>query len=156
MPFFFKNTISLLYSILMNEFITVRSLLEDNKKRLKLKLICSVNGLNKKIISAELHRPGLALAGFTDTFTHNRIQLLGNTEISYLSNMPEEQLRKSIDKVMEFEIPVIIVTSKNKIPKYLVQAATRRYVPIISSPFQTTEFMLLLGDYLQNTFAAKT
>ena len=87
----------------MNEFITIRKLLEDNKKKLKLKLICSVNGLNKKITSSELHRPGLALSGFTGTYTYHRIQILGNTEISYLSQLSEEKLQESIDKIFEFK-----------------------------------------------------
>ena len=84
----------------MNDFITVRSLLESNKRRLKLKLLCSVNGLNKKIVTGELHRPGLALSGFTGTFTYNRIQILGNTEISFLNELSDDELQKSIDKVV--------------------------------------------------------
>jgi HPr kinase/phosphorylase len=139
----------------MNEFITVRKLLEDNKGKLKLKLVCSVNGLNKKISSSELHRPGLALSGFTGTYTYHRIQILGNTEGSFLAQLSEEDLQKSIDKIFEFNLPVIIVTSGNKPPKYLLQAATRRYVPILTTPIQTTEFSHLLTDYLQTIFAPK-
>lgn len=137
----------------MNEFITVRDLLEENKQRLKLKLICSVNGLNKKIASSEIHRPGLALTGYTDTFTYHRIQILGNTEMSYLSQLGENEFQKSIDKLFEFDLPVVIVTSGNKAPKYLVQVATRRYVPVLTTPTGTTEFSHLLADYLQTMFA---
>jgi HPr kinase/phosphorylase len=137
----------------MNEFITVRSLLESNKRRLKLKLICSINGLNKKIVTGELHRPGLALSGFTGTFTYNRIQILGNTEISYLKELSEEELNKSIDKVLEFPIPVIVVTSGNKPPDYLLKIATRRYIPVLTTSMQTTDFSHLLADYLQRQFA---
>ena len=157
MPFIlFRVTFLYYITRLMNDFITVRSLLESNKKRLKLKLICSVNGLNKKIVSSEIHRPGLALSGFTDTFTYHRIQILGNTEISYLNQLSEEGLKKSIDKIMEYALPVIIITSQNEPPDYLVQTATRRYIPIIATPIQTTEFSHLLGDYLQTKFAPKT
>jgi len=137
----------------MNEYITVRSLLESNKSRLKLKLLCSVNGLNKKIVTGELHRPGLALSGFTGTFTYNRIQILGNTEISYLKEFSESELHKSIDKLLEFPIPVIIITSGNKPPDYLIQVATRRYIPVLTTSIQTTEFTHLLADYLQREFA---
>lgn len=139
----------------MNEFITIRKLLEENQKKLKLKLICSVNGLNKKITSSELHRPGLALSGFTGTYTYHRVQILGNTEISYLEQLSEQELQKSIDKIFEFNIPVIIVTSDNKAPEYMIQTATRRYVPVLSTPIQTTEFSHLLADYLQTVFAPR-
>ncbi len=139
----------------MNEYITVRALLETNKRRLKLKLLCSVNGLNKKIVNAELHRPGLALSGFTGTFTYERIQILGNTEISFLKEMPNDALRKSIDKLLDFAIPVIIITSGNKPPAYLVEVATRRYIPILTTSIHTTEFSHLLADYLQREFAPR-
>ncbi len=139
----------------MNDFITVRTLLEDNKRKFKLKLLCSVNGLNKKIVTGEIHRPGLALSGFTGTFTYNRIQLLGNTEISYLNELSEPELHESIDKVFEFPIPVIIVTSGNKPPDHLIKVATRRYIPVLTTSIQTTEFTHLLADYLQKQFAPR-
>jgi HPr kinase/phosphorylase len=157
MPFILFRVAFLYYiTRLMNDYITVRTLLEQNKKRLKLRLICSVNGLNKKISSSEIHRPGLALAGFTDTFTYHRIQILGNTEISYLNQLSPNDLKNSIDKIMEYALPVIIITSENKAPEYLIQASERRYIPIITTPMQTTEFTHLMGDYLDLKFAPKT
>ena len=108
----------------MTDYITVRSLLEANQDRLKLKL-----------------------------FTWDRIQILGNTEISYLQGLSDEELVKSIDRFIEFEMPLIVVTNNNKIPQYLIQSASRRYISIIQSPFNTTQFVHLLGDYLENTFA---
>ncbi len=152
---FLLFTVQILYYIThpMNDFITVRTLLEDNKRKFKLKLLCSVNGLNKKIVTGEIHRPGLALSGFTGTFTYNRIQLLGNTEISYLNELSEPELHESIDKVFEFPIPVIVVTSGNKPPDHLIKVATRRYIPVLTTSIQTTEFTHLLADYLQKQFA---
>jgi HPr kinase/phosphorylase len=36
-------------------------------------------------------RPGLALAGYVDLFTHKRVQVLGNTECQYLEHLTEDQ-----------------------------------------------------------------
>jgi HPr kinase/phosphorylase len=69
----------------MDEFITVRTLLMERQNQLKLKLVCSENGLNRKISTPDIHRPGLALSGFVDLFSWNRVQIIGNTEISYLT-----------------------------------------------------------------------
>jgi len=137
----------------MNEFITVRTLLIENEVPLKLKLLCSENGLNRKITTSDLHRPGLALSGFVELFTSDRIQILGNTEIRYLSGLKDEQLKKSISRFIEFEIPAIIVTNNNPVPKFLIQAATKRYISIFSTPFTTTQFTHLLGEYLETKFA---
>lgn len=140
----------------MNDFITVRTLLTERQSPLKLKLVCSENGLNRKITSSDIHRPGLALSGFVDLFTWNRVQILGNTEMSYLSGLDKNALRKSVDRFIEFEIPAIIVTNDNPIPEDLIQAATRRYISIFSTPYSTTKLVHLLSEYLEDKFAPRT
>jgi len=139
----------------MTDFITVRTLLKEVESLLKLKLVCSENGLNRKITKGDLHRPGLALSGFVELFTSDRIQILGNTEIKYLSGLTEKELKQSIDRFIEFEIPTIIVTNNNHIPEYLIQSATRRYISIFITPYSTTRVSHLLGDYLETKFAPK-
>ncbi|MBN2424870.1 MAG: HPr kinase/phosphorylase [Calditrichaceae bacterium] len=140
----------------MNEYITVRTLLSENETDLKLKLVCSENGLNRKITTSEIHRPGLALSGFVELFTHDRVQILGNTEIRYLAALSSGALIRSIDRFMEFEIPAIIVTNNNPIPKPLIEAATRRYISIFSTPYSTTRLVHLLSEYLERKFAPTT
>ncbi len=139
----------------MEDFLTVRTLLSETQSQLKLKLVCSENGLNRKITTSELHRPGLALSGFVELFTHDRIQILGNTEIKYLSGLQPSALTRSIDRFIEFEIPAIIVTNNNPVPKQLIEAATRRYISIFSTPFSTTRLIHLLSEYLESKFAPR-
>jgi HPr kinase/phosphorylase len=137
----------------MTEFITVRNLLADNESLLKLKLLCSENGLNRKVTKSDIHRPGLALSGFVELFSSDRVQILGNTEIQYLSGLSDDELKKSINRFIDFEIPAIIVTDNNPVPQYLLQAAAKRYVSIIQTPFSTTRLVHLLGEYLEMKFA---
>ncbi len=139
----------------MNEYITVRTLLRENQERLKLQLVCSENGLNRKIVTSEIHRPGLALSGFVELFTWDRIQILGNTEIKYLYSLPPRQRARSIDRFLEFEIPAVIVTNNNKIPEHLIQVATRRYISVFSTPLSTTRLVHLLSEYLEEKFAPR-
>jgi len=138
------------------EHILVSTFYKENKERLKLSLVGSENGFNRKIISGDWHRPGLALAGFVDLFSYDRVQLLGNTEISYTKTLSDEQLKKSINNFIEFEIPCIILTDGNKAPKYLIEAARRRCISIFSTPLTTTTLTHLMGDYLDMKFAPRT
>ncbi len=137
----------------MEDFITIRTLLIENETRLKLKLICSQNGLNRKITNAELHRPGLAISGFVELFTSDRVQIFGNTEIKYLNGLSETELKKKINQYIEFEIPAIVVTESNSLPDYFIKAATRRYVSVLSTPLSTTQTTHLLSEYLSEKFA---
>ncbi len=140
----------------MNDhFIYVRDLYKANKSRLKLEILCSENGLNRKISNDELHRPGLALSGYVELFTWDRLQILGNTEISYLNKIGGEELKSSINRFIEFEIPAVIITNGNQAPEYLLKAAALRNISVFKTSLNTTQFVHLLGDYLSNVFAPR-
>ena len=139
-----------------NEFITVLTFYKENRDRLKLTLVTSDNGVSRHITKGDTHRPGLALAGFVDLFTYDRVQILGNTEIRYLNSLDDEERIKSIDRLIEFEIPCLIVTNDNAIPPHLIQAATRRYISVFSTPLSTTNLIHLMGDYMDMKFAPQT
>jgi len=139
-----------------NEFISVKTFYRENKSRLKLTVASSQNGFNRKITKADIHRPGLALAGFVDLFTYDRVQILGNTEIRYLKSLDAKQRIKTIDRLIEFEIPCIVITNANEIPSHLTEAAKRRYITVFSTPLGTTNFVHLMSDYLDHKFAPQT
>lgn len=136
--------------------LTVEKLYRDNREKLKLELLTSDAGFRKPIVDSELHRPGLALAGFIDLFTYNRVQILGNTEMRYLRSLKPRQRTEAIEKVLQFEIPCVLITDNNQAPRELIQVATRRYVSVFRSPYATTMFSHLLSDYLQQIFAPRT
>jgi HPr kinase/phosphorylase len=138
------------------EFLSVHDFYKDNKDRLTLKLVSSDNGFNRKITKPDIHRPGLALSGFVDLFTYDRIQVLGNTEMRYLRSLSQDKLAESFDRFIEFEIPCILITENNQIPDYLIQATTRRYISIFTTPLNTTNLNHLMADYLDKKFAPQT
>ncbi|MBN2030267.1 HPr(Ser) kinase/phosphatase [bacterium] len=135
--------------------ISVETLFLENKKSLKLKLISRDSSFQKQISEKDLHRPGLALAGFVDLFTYRRIQVCGNTEMTYLRKLSVAQREKTLKKVLVFDIPCIIVTSNNKIFPEFIRLADEHQVSIFRTPFATTRVFQLLGDYLDEKFAPK-
>lgn len=137
----------------MIEFIDVKTFYRQTKERLKLSLVTSENGFSRRITKSDIHRPGLALAGFVELFTYDRVQVLGNTEIKYLSSLSKNEVIKSIDRFIEFEIPCIIIAAGNKIPSHLIFAAKRRNICVFGSKHSTTTLVHLMSDYLDITFA---
>ena len=133
--------------------ITVRSLYKEMQRRLDLTLHTSDKGLDKTIAQKDLHRPGLALAGFLELFTFDRVQVLGNTEIKYLSNLTPEQRHSSLIKTFEYDIPCLIITNNNQIPPELLTIAEEQGVAVFRSPLNTTELVYLLSDFLDEAFA---
>ncbi len=136
--------------------LSVGKFYRDSHKKLRLHLLNSDAGFERMITTAELHRPGLALAGFLELFTYDRIQILGNTEIRYLFSLSARQRRNSLEQLFQFEIPCVIITDNNEIPQELLSIATRRQICVFRTKFATTEFYHYLSDYLNNEFAPRT
>jgi len=141
---------------MLKKTLTVGTFFADNRKKLKLQLLNSDSGFDRVITSSELNRPGLALAGFLDLFTYDRIQILGNTEIRYLFSLTPAKRRNSLEKLFQFELPCVIVTENNQVPEELLNIATRCQISVFRSRFKTTELMHYLSDYLNNEFAPRT
>ncbi|MEX0844043.1 MAG: HPr(Ser) kinase/phosphatase [Balneolaceae bacterium] len=108
------------------------------------------------VTEADLHRPGLALAGYINLFTYKRIQIIGNTETQYLENKSKDKQLESFRHITQFELPVIFLTDSNKLPKYLLDIAKDAGIPVYSTPLETTRFMYLLRDFLEDQFAVQT
>jgi HPr kinase/phosphorylase len=133
--------------------LQVGAFFQDMQDRLSLRLFNTPKGLVREIRQKDIHRPGLALAGFIDLFTFDRIQVLGNTEIRYLNSLSAEAQRESLERIFRFEVPCIIVTNANEIPADLPRMADNAAVSIFVTPFTTTELTHLLSDYLDHKFA---
>ncbi|GAB4297012.1 MAG: HPr(Ser) kinase/phosphatase [Ignavibacteriaceae bacterium] len=142
-------------AISRKEFITVGFLFTNAKSIAKLSLFSDKGDLNKKIYEQNLHRPGLALAGFVDLFTYSRVQVFGNTEMRYLAQLDEESRINTLRRIFKFDIPCIVLTNDNKPFPVLKQLADEHKVPILGSPLTTTKLAYLVSDFLDDQFAPR-
>ena len=133
--------------------ITVGFLFEVTKDRFKLGKLNGENGFANEIKDKNLHRPGLALAGYVELFTYDRVQIMGNTEIRYLKSLEPEHRRSAFMALLEFNIPCIILTNGNTVEEELLEAASARNIPIFGTPFNTTKVSYFLADFLDDQFA---
>jgi len=136
--------------------ITVGFMFERMERRMKLQLLTEGIGLEKEITERNIHRPGLALAGYVELFTFNRIQVFGNTEMRYLDHLSLEERVSSFRTLFQFDIPCIVVTDSNRLDKELLEIASAHGVPILGTPIETTKFVYLMSDFLDDQFAPQT
>jgi len=129
---------------------------KENEDKLGLELVTTRAGLRKKITQANLHQPGLALAGFLELFTFDRIQIIGNTEMTYLRNLDVDERREKFKSVFNFDIPCVIVTDSNPIFPEMIKEADVNKLAIFQTNLSTTVLVLLLSDYLDEKYAATT
>lgn len=107
----------------------------------------------RKVTESNLHRPGLALAGYTDLFTFQRVQILGNTECQYLRHLDEAARRTAFQRLVGFPIPCLFLTDGNRLSEPLLEAASAAGVPVYLTEVPTTKFMYHLSEFLDDQFA---
>ncbi len=139
--------------------ISVSYLIENVKDQVHIELeACVAEDCcgDRSVTEADLHRPGLALAGYIELFTHQRIQVIGNTETQYLEFLSDEKKKQAFANITQFELPVIFLTDSNKLPQYLLDMAKEAGIPVFRTPVETTQFMALIRDFLEDQFALQT
>ena len=130
--------------------MTVRQLIKYAGYELQLEIAAGHDGLDRALKTAESNRPGLALCGHYDHFGHERVQILGHGEISYLENLPLIEQAAVLQKFLSYELPCVIVTNNLPVPSELVTIANCVNIPILttrlSSAVCTTRLLLFLED----------
>lgn len=135
------------------EKITVEYFYNAAKDRFKLtKLTDGDKGLDKIIRDQHIHRPGLALAGYTALFTFDRVQILGNTEMRYLKQLSPKLRTKALKKFFSFNMPCLCLTFNNKPSDEFMELANKKDIPVFITPLETTKFAYFINDFLDDQF----
>ena len=136
--------------------LTVGDILERRTDMLELELVAGGEGLSREIASPDISSPGLVLAGFTERFPSGRLQVLGETEVQYLSSLGTAERRESLEAFYDHDIPCVFVTKGLTIPGVIGELADERTVPLIRSGLKTGEFFRRIKPFLEDEFAPST
>ncbi len=96
------------------------------------------------IVSNEVDRPGLALTGFFEKFTADRVQLLGKAEHRYLASLTEELRRERLRNFIDAKPSAVIITAGIDVYPEIIEFAKRACVPILACEEKTTVLMAAL------------
>lgn len=136
--------------------ISVQFFYTECKARFKLEKVTQAEINPDKIITEkDIHRPGLALAGYVKLFTYTRVQVFGNTEIRYLEQFNSDEKINILERFFSFDVPCVIVTNGNKIPEELIGIAEEKDVPVFRTPYPTTRFSYFICDFLDDQFSTQ-
>ncbi|NIM20357.1 MAG: HPr(Ser) kinase/phosphatase [Candidatus Latescibacteria bacterium] len=133
--------------------LAVKELFEGMKETLSLELINDIYEGQLPITVRDIHRPGLALAGFMQNYLNERIQILGETEILYLNTRTPEERKEAIGRLFIMPLVCIIVTRGLEPPEELIGFTHEYGVPLLQTSMLTTPFIQELTKYLDDYFA---
>ncbi|MEP6551802.1 MAG: HPr(Ser) kinase/phosphatase, partial [Gemmatimonadales bacterium] len=133
--------------------VTVGQLLYRLRGTLQLEEIDPGTGLDRVVGNAEVSSPGLVLAGYVKRFSAGRLQVLGETEITYLSSLSLAERKKILELVFSFPIPAVFVTKGQRLPSGLKEIAAEAGIPLIRTKLKTAEFYRRIKPVLEMEFA---
>ena len=129
---------------------------EDVQNRFGLEILAGEAGIERKILTSDISRPGLEMAGYFDFYLATRVQLLGKTEISFFTKLPEEERRDRMDRLCTIDTPAFILAHTIECPLELLQIANERGIPVLQTEHPTTRFSGMLTNYLEGQLAPMT
>lgn len=108
-----------------------------------------------KITTAEINRPGLELTGYMEFFDNRLIQVLGNTEFSYLGRYGAEAQKMVIDSIFSFGPPALIICRDIEPLNVILESAKLYQVSIFSTSDNTSALTATLVQYLNKVLAPR-
>ena len=140
----------------MSRSVTVGQLLQRSGESLQLEDLGEGRGLDRTIPGTDISSPGLALAGYIDRFVAERLQVLGETEVTYLASLGDKERKRILDSFFAFPLPAVIVTKGQTLPAGLAEAAAATGVALLRSGLKTAEFYRRIKPVLEEEFAPTT
>ncbi len=136
--------------------LTAGKLFEILGERLEMKAVNGDIGFERIIESQDISRPGMALTGYLHKFLHDRLQIFGETEITYLDSLTAELRNSALESLFQFPVYCSIVTKGLNPPDELVRLSESNSSALFRSTMDTTPLIHELHSYLDLVFAPRT
>lgn len=133
--------------------LSVRELLENRRESLLLELLTEGADLDRSVVDSDISSPGVALAGYTRRVPEGRMQVFGETEITYLATLSESETHDRLAGLFAFDIPAIFVTKGQAVPDVMITLASEAGIPVFRSSLGTRDFYLRIKPYLAASLA---
>ncbi|GAA2908484.1 HPr(Ser) kinase/phosphatase [Enterococcus pseudoavium] len=137
----------------MAETVTVKELVD----KLSLEVVTGDQAsLERVITTGDISRPGLELTGYFNYYSHDRLQLFGNKEIAFAERMMPEERLMVLRKMCSDDTPAFIISRGLAPSKEMIQAASERDIPVLSSPISTSRLLGEISSFLNGSLAPRT
>ena len=136
--------------------IKIEQLVRDDDFDLRLELLAGEGGLDREIVSSRIQKPGLALSGFTEHIHKDRLQVFGNTEISFLATLRHDEQIRRVRELFRLPIACLVVTKNLPVEDWMKREAADARVPLLRTSHLSSTFIDNIERFLQEALTATT
>lgn len=121
--------------------VTVGRFLQSCADPLHLRLASGASGLYREISDRRVQKTGLGITGEVDSTHPGKIQILGETEVTYFGNQSPDRQAQIADLFFSRPMACAIAGGSLPLPAPLVETAERRGVPLLVSDLSTSDLI---------------
>ncbi|HEU5361053.1 MAG TPA: HPr(Ser) kinase/phosphatase [Candidatus Deferrimicrobiaceae bacterium] len=136
--------------------VTVDRFLKSCADPLRLHLAAGTGGLSREITDRKVQKTGLGITGEVDSTHPGKIQILGETEITYFRSQPDARQTQIADHFFSRPMACAIAGGSLQLPPRMVETAERRGVPLLVSELTTSDLIHEVLRNLEQMFAETT
>ncbi|MEX2529574.1 MAG: HPr(Ser) kinase/phosphatase [Gemmatimonadota bacterium] len=135
---------------------SLEELFHAKREILSLELLTPELSLEREFRDPDISTPGLALAGYVERFPAARMQVLGETEMSFLESLDPKARSDRLRTFFGLGFPAAFITKGQEVPEDLLDAAEAAGVPVFRSYLTTKDFFGRIKPYLEMVLAPST
>ena len=132
---------------------TVRALLSQPVLRRIVELVAGADGLDRPIDHPRIQKSGLVLVGHEHGLVPTRVQIFGETELSYFETLAPEVRRARAEMLFRRPLSLVVVTRGVRPPVELVEAAARTGTPLAMAHPRSSRTIQLIHRVLDRILA---
>jgi HPr kinase/phosphorylase len=136
--------------------ISAGDLLEDQALGITLTLVGGGTGLGRRITHTRIQKSGLALAGHYHGVVPTRVQILGETELSYFNSLSPTAQKQAARGLFDLELSCAIITRGAMAPPELIAAANDTGTPLMVSKERSSRTITAIHALLDDRLAPRT
>jgi HPr kinase/phosphorylase len=134
--------------------VTVRRLVEPGVLSVGLRVLSGAAGLDREIAHPRIQKSGLGLVGHFEGISSDRVQVLGQTESSFVAKMPPEAASAAFDALLARGLCAVVLTSG--VPHGIARASEARGCPVLVSDAKSSVTINALHAWLDEQLAPRT
>jgi HPr kinase/phosphorylase len=135
--------------------IATRALLAAHDVAPIARLVAGDAGLDRPITRARIQKSGLALAGHMHGIVASRVQVLGETELSYLDTLDADAQLARVNAMFALGLSCVFVTRGVDAPAPLMTAATNTGTPLVVSSARSSATITIVHAALDRLLAPR-
>lgn len=140
----------------MSEQLTVKTLFEDMTWRLSLKWWAGQQGADRSFTENSSTSDTSALVGHFNQIHSNQAQILGKTELTYLTKLRMISRQDAYQQLFDSDTVLIIIAEGQQPPEEFSKLAKEHRIAILLSTATSNQIINHLRYYFTHTLADKT